>query len=79
MKAYQAYGKPGRVTSEQSPYHAAAAYFAKFPKSTKCNIVAGEHDGYFFTVAYGRKSAGEWPESYRDVTKKSMHTVRGAE
>jgi hypothetical protein len=77
MKAYQAYGKAGRVTSEKSPRDAAAAYFENFPKSTKCNVVSGETDGHFFTVKYGRYTTGEWPESYKDVTKKTIQNLRG--
>jgi hypothetical protein len=75
MKAFQAYGKPGRVTSEQSPRAAAVAYFEKYPASTKCTIVQGETDGYFFTVRYGRASVGEWPNQWKDITKKTAQSL----
>lgn len=68
--AYQAYSKQGHVTAD-TPAKARAAFFAEFPKARKCDIIAGEYDGLFFTVRYGRASAGEWPTYYGDVTKKT--------
>lgn len=70
MKAFQAHGTAGSRTAE-TPRAAAQAYFDSFPSSRKCNVVEGETDGNFFTVRYGRKSEGDWPQSFRDVTKKS--------
>lgn len=78
MKAYQAYGKSGRVTSEESPRAAALAYFAQFPKSTKCDVIQGETDGAFFTVTYGRASMGQWPASWKAVTKKTLAALPDA-
>ena len=70
MSAYQAYGKAGRVTRD-TPRAAALAYFDSFPSSRKCNVVQGKKDGEFFTVTYGLASDGQWPTSYKDVTKKT--------
>lgn len=69
-KEFQAYGKAGRVT-KATPRQAAMAYFQQFPTSRKCDIVEGETDGNFFTVKYGRASNGEWPQSFKEVTKKT--------
>lgn len=79
MKAYQAYGKAGCVTSEKSARDAAQAYFAQFPRSLKCDVIQGKTDGLFFTIAYGRKSEGQWPESYKAVTKKTMANLPDGE
>lgn len=70
MKEFQAYGNAGKVTAA-TPRAAAEAYFARFPSSRKCNVIEGETDGQFFTVRYGRASTGDWPQSFKDVTKKS--------
>lgn len=78
MKAFQAHGKAGTRTAE-TPRAAAAAYFAEFPASRKCNVVEGEADGNFFTVRYGRKSEGDWPQSFKDVTRKTAHTLPDSE
>jgi len=74
MRAFQAYGTAGRVT-EPTARAAALAYFDRYPTSRKCSVVAGEEDGVFFTVTYGRASLGQWPESYKDVTKKTAATL----
>jgi len=74
MKEFQAYGNAGRVT-KSSPRQAALAYFEQFPSSRKCNVVEGKTDGHFFTVTYGRTSNGEWPQSYKDVTKKTANNL----
>lgn len=73
-KAFQAYGNAGTVT-KSTAREAATAYFEAFPKSRKCSVIEGETDGQFFTVTYGRKSEGQWPESYKDVTKKQAATL----
>lgn len=70
MTAYRAYGKSGHVT-HATPRAAALAYFDSFPASRKCNVVQGKVDGQFFTVTYGLASDGQWPTSYKDVTKKT--------
>lgn len=72
--AFQAYGNAGRVT-KTTAREAAKAYFDQWPTSRKCNVIQGETDGYFFTVTYGRKSEGQWPTSYKDVTKKTAATI----
>jgi hypothetical protein len=74
MKAFQAYGTAGKVTRE-TPRAAAVAYFEAFPTSRKCSVIEGEADGGFFTVRYGRASLGQWPQSFKDVTKKTVATL----
>lgn len=74
MKEYQAYGKAGNFTAK-TPRLAALGYFERFPGSRKCNVIQGVSDGHFFTVTYGRASDGNWPESYKDVTKKSAELL----
>ena len=71
QKAFQAYRDGGTVTAS-SARKAAAEFFKRFPSKRKCNVMEGSIDGQFFTVFYGRTSEGDWPQSYRDVTKKTM-------
>lgn len=73
-KAYQAYGTAGRVT-KSTPRQAATAYFQQFPTSRKCDVVEGEQSEHFFTVKYGRASNGEWPKSFKAVTKKTANDL----
>ena len=70
-KAYQAYATGASVTRD-TPREAAKAFFEAFPNKRKCNVTEGETDGLFFTVAYGRSSEGQWPQSWKDVTKKTV-------
>lgn len=72
MKAYQAYASGGFSRTAETPYQAAQAFFEAFPNKRKCDILEGTKDGHFFTVAFGRKSTGDWPQSWKDVTKKTM-------
>ena len=74
MKAFKAYAKEGHVTAD-SPKAAAILFFATYPSKRKCNVIEGEYDGLFFTVRYGRASAGEWPQSFKDVTKKAAELL----
>jgi len=69
--AYKAYSKQGHVTAD-TPREAAALFFQRFPKARKCDIIAGQYADGWFTVTYGRASAGEWPTFYGDVTKKTV-------
>lgn len=71
MKAYQAYANGFRATAE-TPRKAAAKFFEQFPTKRKCSVLEGETDGHFFSVTYGISSAGEWPSSWKDVTKKQI-------
>ena len=75
VKAFKAHGKAGHVTRETAKA-AALAFFAEFPSSRKCNIIQGEIDGGFFFVTYVKSSNGEWPMSYKDVTKKTVHQIQ---
>ncbi len=77
MKAYRAYSKHGgRIAA--TPRAAAEAFFAEFPSARKCNVIAGEMEGPFFSVKFGRASEGEWPSSWKDVTKKTLSDLPGA-
>lgn len=77
MKAFQAYGPAGKVTRDTAK-QAAVAYFETFPRSRKCDVIEGTVDGHFFTIRYGRASEGDWPQSYKDVTKKQAATLGDA-
>lgn len=70
MKAFQAYAKESRVTRD-TPRDAAIAFFEKYPNKRKCSVIEGETDGQFFTISYGRASEGNWPASWKDVTRKT--------
>jgi hypothetical protein len=71
-KAYRASGTRGAGVTRNTPRAAALAFFEQFPDRRQCNIVQGETDGDFFTVRYGRASTGEWPETWKNVTRKNM-------
>jgi hypothetical protein len=71
QKAFQAHASGCTVTAS-SARKAAQAFFEKFPNKRKCSIIEGTIDGLFFTVVYGRQSEGQWPQSFKDVTKKTM-------
>ncbi len=70
-KAFQASGAGASVVAD-TPRAAAQKFFSIWPTKRKCTVTSGEIDGHFFTVKYGRASAGEWPRSWRDVTKKTI-------
>lgn len=67
---FKAYAKDCHLT-RATPQAAALAFFETFPNKRKCNIIQGVTDGPFFTVTYGRKSSGNWPQSWKNVTKKT--------
>lgn len=73
---FQAYAEGCRITAD-SPRAAAEALFKEYPKRRKCSIVEGTVDGSFFTVAYGPYSKGQWPQSFRDVTKSHIASLPG--
>ena len=68
---FRAYANNYASTIGSTPAEAAALFFEKNVKARKCDIVAGVHADGFFTVSYGRKSKGEWPESYNGVTRST--------
>lgn len=74
-KEFRAYADKATSTYSPSPRDAALAFFAANPTKRKCALVEGTRDGYFFTVAYGRASTGDWPRSFKDVTKKTATTL----
>lgn len=74
MKAFQAHAK-GSTAVAATPRAAAAKFFERYPDRRKCSVIEGEENGPFFTVRYGRKSAGEWPQSWKDITKKTVETL----
>jgi hypothetical protein len=75
MKAFQAYGTDGTRVTRPTPKEAAIAFFEQNEGKRKCNVVEGKVDGHFFTVSYGRASAGNWPQSWKNVTKKSAQEL----
>lgn len=74
-KQFQAYAKNHGNRVADTPRQAAKDFFAHNPKARKCNVIQGVANGIFFTVTYGRASKGEWPESYKDVTRKTLDTL----
>ncbi len=77
-KQYKAFGKDVPSILGDTPRQAARAFFAAYPNKRKCDIVEGVQDGFFFTVTYGRASAGEWPRTYDDVTKGGIDALPDA-
>ncbi len=75
-KAFQAYSPHGTCVAA-TPKEAAKRHFTLYPSARKCNVTEGYDDGFFFTVVYGRKSDGEWPGRWKDVTKKTIETLPG--
>lgn len=71
MKSYQAYASGATNVVKPTPREAAIAFFETNPGKRKCSVVEGVQDGHFFTVRYGRASEGDWPASWKDVTKKT--------
>lgn len=75
-KTFQAYAKGKAITYGASPREAAEKFFIANPTARKCNVLEGETEYTsgvpFFVVKYGRASEGEWPQSFKDVTKKTM-------
>lgn len=75
MKSYQAYASGAKSVTRNTPQEAAVAFFEENPKKRKCDIIEGVHGDGFFTVAYGQRSKGEWPKSWKNVTKKDAHSA----
>ena len=71
MKAFRASAKDCGLTRE-TPHAAAVAFFNEFPSKRKCDVIEGEADGHFFTVRFGRKTEGDWPKSWKGITKKTL-------
>lgn len=76
QKVFQAYGKKGSHSkTAATPRKAAAAFFETNPNRRACNIIEGTQDGPFFCVVYGMTSEGDWPQFFKDVTKKGVDTL----
>jgi hypothetical protein len=71
---FKAYSKQGNMVAE-TPRKAAMKFFAAFPTARKCDVIQGKNEGDFFVVSYGRISEGNWPASYKDITKKTLDTL----
>ena len=74
LKAFQAYAAGNTATAE-TPLAAGQKFFQNFPNKRKCSVIEGNVDGPFFQVRYGSKAKGEWPRSWKDVTKKTVDTL----
>ena len=72
MKAFRASAAGGSCVTADTPRQAALALFDKHPEKRKCDVIEGEADEHFFTVAYGRASEGKWPKSWKNVTRKTI-------
>jgi hypothetical protein len=70
MKQFQAYASGVYGVVADSPKAAALLFFETYPTKRKCNLIEGIKDGHFFSVTYGRASDGNWPQSFKDITKK---------
>ena len=70
MRAYQAHAQGASATAA-TPRAAALAFFERFPARRKCSVIEGKAEGRFFSVTYGRPSLGQWPASWKDVTRKT--------
>lgn len=77
MKAYQAYAEGVATVVRGTPREAAVAFFEQHPRKRKCRVIEGTLDAGFFTVRYGRASEGDWPQSWKDVTKQSAGELPG--
>lgn len=77
MKAFQAYASGGKATVRATPREAAMAFFEENPSKRKCSVLEGTVDGHFFTIRYGRASEGDWPQNWKDVTKKTAMELPG--
>ena len=71
MKAYRASATGCGVTAA-TPRAAAEKFFTAFPNKRKCDVIEGETDGHFFTVAFGRASEGKWPQQWKNITRKDI-------
>lgn len=78
-KTFRAYADGATSTYADNPRAAGEAFFEANPNKRKCSVIEGELDGPSFVVRYGRKSEGDWPSSYKDVTKRSLILLPGAE
>jgi len=74
VKAFQAHAKGSTATAE-TPRAAAEKFFKNFPDRRKCSVIEGAVDGPFFTIKYGRKSEGEWPQSWKSP-RRTVTTSR---
>jgi hypothetical protein len=74
-KEYRASATGGFVAYASTPRAAAEKFFTAFPKKRKCNIIEGTSDGTFFTVTFGRASEGKWPQSWKDISQKTVQTL----
>jgi hypothetical protein len=79
MKAYQAYAKGGFKVTAPNPHDAAFMFFKQFPNKRKCNIIEGNQEGGFFTITYGISLQGQWPKSYKDVTRATIRDLIGVQ
>ena len=69
---FRAYAKGAVNAYGKTPGEAAALFFESNPSKRKCNIIEGTRGNGFFTVRYGLSSKGEWPQSYRGVTRAEI-------
>lgn len=79
VREFRAYAKGKTSTYGANPREAAEKFFEVNPQARKCDVLEGETeytDGMpFFVVKYGNSHAGEWPQSFKEVTKKTAGTL----
>jgi hypothetical protein len=78
MKAYRASDSKGSGFTALTPKQAAIKFFTNFPTKRKCDIIEGESKDGFFTVTFGRASEGQWPQQYKEITKKMIDSLPDA-
>ncbi len=76
MKVFRAYAKNRTSHVADTPRKAAQGFFDANPGARKCDVTEGKiekTDGVeFFVTVYGRVSEGNWPQSFKEVTKKTL-------
>lgn len=79
VREFQAHAKGKTTTYGANPREAAEKFFEANPTARKCNVLEGMTEYTsgvpFFVVKYGNRSADEWPQSFKDVTKKTAGTL----
>lgn len=76
---FRAYSERHGYCIGESPRDAALKFFEKYPNARKCEIIEGKSDGRLFTVIYGKASEFDWPDYYKNVTRKTVMALPGTD
>jgi hypothetical protein len=81
-KQFRASATGHQAATKETPRAAAATFFEQNPKARKCSVIEGAVEVMggieYFTVRYGRASEGHWPQSFKDITRKTVGTLPAA-